>query len=237
MENEPQYEIEMAIVSGGTFMMGAPEQERDLPGADNPAHEVTLSDFYIGKYPVTQGQWKAVMGDNPSRFEGDDLPVEQVSWNDIHEFITKLNDRTGMNYRLPTEAEWEYAARGGNQSSGFKYSGSDDIGEVAWYCDNSEEKTHSVGTKKANELDIYDMSGNVCEWVNDWYGHYSGGMQTNPQGDEGGSSRVTRGGCWNFNANRGRVSDRDSHVPGYRHGILGFRLARGIQSEPPLGGA
>jgi len=152
----------MVFVEGGTFMMGATsEQESDAFDWEKPAHRVTLSDFYIGKYEVTQAQWKAVMGSNPSYFKGDNLPVERVSWGDCQEFIRKLNERTGLTFRLPTEAEWDYAARGGNRSRGYKYSGSDDPDEVAWYWDNSGIKTHPVGQKRANELGLYDMSGNV----------------------------------------------------------------------------
>ncbi|MBQ3247459.1 MAG: SUMF1/EgtB/PvdO family nonheme iron enzyme, partial [Alistipes sp.] len=173
--------FEMVFVKGGTFTMGATaEQGSDADSDEKPAHSVTVSNFYIGKYEVTQAQWEAVMGKNPSRFKGDNLPVERVSWNDIQKFIEKLNAKTGKRYRLPTEAEWEYAARGGNQSKGYKYSGSNDIGSVAWYTDNSSSPTHPVGQKQPNELGLYDMSGNVYEWCSDWHGSYSSGSQTNP---------------------------------------------------------
>jgi formylglycine-generating enzyme required for sulfatase activity len=176
-------DIEMVFVKGGTFTMGCTaEQGDDCFDNEEPAHKVTLSDFYIGKYEVTQAQWKAVTGNNPSKFNGcDNCPVEGVSWNDIQEFIKKLNAKTGLNYRLPTEAEWEYAARGGAQSRGYKYSGSNSVDEVAWYYGNSGNETHPAGTKKANELGIYDMSGNVYEWCNDWYGAYNSEAQTNPK--------------------------------------------------------
>ena len=221
--------IELVYVRGGTFTMGCTsEQGGDCEGDEKPAHQVTLSDFYIGKYEVTQKQWRAVMGSDPPelRFKGcDNCPVERVSWNDIQEFIKKLNQKTGKNYRLPTEAEWEYAARGGIQSKGYKYAGSNNIGEVAWYDGNSSSKTHPVGGKKANELGLYDMSGNVWEWCSDWYGSYSSGSQRNPQGPSSGSSRVLRGGCWDGYSGDCRVAYRGSGNPGFRHSNSGFRLA------------
>lgn len=168
-----------------------------------------------------------MMGNNPSNNKGNNSPVEKVSWNDVQEFITKLNQKTGANFRLPTEAEWEYAARGGNKSRGYKYSGSNNIGDVAWYIDNSGSKTHQVGTKAPNELGIYDMSGNVWEWCQDWYGSYSSGSQTNPTGSSSGSYRVIRGGSWRNNARGCRVSNRDSYTPVNRGSNLGFRLAAG----------
>ena len=219
--------IDMVQVSGGTFTMGCtPEQGGDCASGERWTHQVTLSDYEIGKYEVTQAQWQAVMGNNPSNFKGDNLPVENVSWNKVQEFIKKLNAATGRNYRLPTEAEWEYAARGGSRSRGYKYSGSGNIGDVAWYGGNSGSKTHPVGTKQANELGIHDMSGNVYEWVSDWYGGYSGNTQTNPGGASSGSYRVDRGGGWLDGAQSARVSARYYDVPGPRSGYLGFRLAR-----------
>ncbi len=222
-------ELEMVYVKGGTFMMGATEEQGDDAYDDEyPVHEVTLTDYYIGKYVVTQGLWKAVMGSNPSYFQkGDDYPVEQVSWNDIQTFLTKLNQMTGKKYALPTEAQWEYAARGGVKSKGYKYSGGDNIDEVAWYWGNSEEKysTSPVGKKSPNELGIYDMSGNVLEWCSDGYNSYSSRAQTNPTGPSTGSYRVIRGGSWNFNAGYCRVSNRDSYSPGIRSNGLGFRVA------------
>ena len=187
--------FDMVEVRGGTFRMGATsEQGSDALDNEKPVHSVTLSGYYIGKTEVTQALWEAVMGNNPSRFKGDNLPVDWVSWNDCQEFIRKLNALTGQHFRLPTEAEWEFACRGGNNSRGYKYSGSNNLGSVAWYDDNSGVKTHPVATKSPNELGIYDMSGNVWEWCADWYGDYSSGAQTNPKGPYGGSYRVYRGG-------------------------------------------
>ena len=164
------------------------------------------------------------MGSNPSHFKGDNLPVENVSWNDVQEFIKKLNSLTGKLYRLPTEAEWEYAARGGNRSQGFKYSGSNTVGNVAWYSANSGSSIKPVGTKSPNELGIYDMSGNVWEWCSDWYGTYSSNAETNPRGPSTGSYRVLRGGCWLNLAWHVRVSNRYNHSPGDRSSNIGFRL-------------
>jgi formylglycine-generating enzyme required for sulfatase activity len=227
-----KFGIEMIAVEGGTFWMGAQKTDPNAPNYDtdaydgeSPVHKVTLSDYYIGKYPVTQAQWKAVMGSNPSNFKGDNLPVEEVSWDDVQEFIRKLNAQTGKSYRLPTEAEWEFAARGGNSSRGYKYSGSNTAGSVAWNIDNRGEKTHPVGTKQANELGIYDMSGNVWEWCSDWYGSYSSGSQTNPKGANSDSDRVHRGGCRGNSAWCVRVSRRGSSNPDDRGNYLGFRLA------------
>lgn len=218
--------FEMVRVEGGTFRMGATsEQGSDVWDNEKPVHSVTLSGYYIGKTEVTQVLWEAVMGINPSRFKGDYLPVENVSWDDCQEFIRKLNSMTGQNFRLPTEAEWEFACRGGNNSRGYKYSGSNNLGSVAWYDGNSGNKTHPVGTKAPNELGIYDMSGNVWEWCADWYGDYSSGAQTNPTGPYGGSNRVYRGGSWNYDVGRCRSSNRDFYYPWIRDIILGLRLA------------
>ena len=172
------------------------------------------------------------MGNNPSKFTGDNNPVEQVSWNEVQEFITKLNAQTGKRFRLPTEAEGEYAARGGNQSKGYKYSGSNSISEVAWYTDNSNSKTHPVGQKTPNELGIYDMSGNVWEWCQDWYGSYSSSSQTNPTGPSSGSYRVLRGGCWYTFAGICRVSNLTYYNPDYRSDYFGFRLALSADNKP-----
>ena len=217
--------FDMMYVKGGTFIMGATsEQGSDAHSDEKPTHRVTLSNFYIGKYEVTQALWQAVMGSNPSNWKGDDLPVESVSWDDCQTFIRKLNALTGKNFRLPTEAEWEFAARGGNNSRGYKYAGSNNIETVAWYQGNSGNKTHVVGTKSPNELGLYDMSGNVWEWCQDRYGSYSGASQTNPTGASSGSYRVLRGGSWSSIARFCRSSNRGNRVPAYRGSYNGLRL-------------
>ena len=218
--------FKMVKVEGGTFQMGATsEQGSDAYDWEKPVHSVTLPDYYIGQTQVTQELWEAVMGSNPSYFKGDNqCPVENVSWNDCQEFIEKLNRLTGKNFRLPTEAEWEYAARGGNKSKGYKYSGSNDADAVAWYYDNSGSKTHPVATKQSNELGLYDMSGNVWEWCQDWYGKYSSHSQSNPKGANTGSIRVLRGGSWFFKARSVRVSNRIINTPDYRNTNDGLRL-------------
>lgn len=215
----------MVYVSGGTFTMGGTsEQGSDTESDEKPTHSVTLSSYYICKYEVTQALWRAVMGSNPSNFKGDNLPVECVSWNDCQTFINRLNSYTGRNFRLPTEAEWEFAARGGNYSRHYKYSGSNYIGDVAWYDDNSGNRTHPVGTKQPNELGLYDMSGNVWEWCSDWYGSYSSYSQSDPTGANSGSYRVERGGSWYGYARYCRSSDRGSDSPGGSDYGLGLRL-------------
>jgi formylglycine-generating enzyme required for sulfatase activity len=214
-------EPEMVFVQGGRFMMGSNSGEDD----EKPVHEVELSSYYIGKYEITQAQWKAVMGINPSKFSGcDQCPVERVSWNDIQAFIRKLNQLTGKSYRLPTEAEWEYAAKGGLKSRGFTYSGGNDIESVGWYSNNSGSKTHPVGQKAANELGIYDMTGNVLEWSSDWYGSFASTFQRNPVGPTSGQYRVLRGGSWNLSPKRYRASYRFTFSPDNRNDFIGFRL-------------
>ena len=215
----------MVNVSGGTFTMGASSEMTGPDDDEKPTHQVTLSSYYIGETEVTQALWKAVMGYNPSGFKGDNLPVENVSWDDCQEFIRKLNAATGRRFRLPTEAEWEFAARGGNQSRRTQYSGSSNIDDVAWYGDNSGNSTHPVKTKRPNELGLYDMTGNVWEWCQDWYGSYTNYSQTNPTGPYSGSCRVDRGGSWNYYAWYCRSSSRGNVTPDYRHYNLGFRLA------------
>ena len=218
------FDFEMVYVAGGTFQMGSNDSEAD--GDETPVHTVTLNDFYIGKYEVTQKEWRDIMGNNPSYFTGDNLPVENVSWNDIQEFLIKLNEETGQNFRLPTEAEWEYAARGGNESENYKYSGSNNIDEVAWYYNNSNLQTHNVGTKTPNELGIYDMSGNVWEWCSDWYdsNYYSNSPTENPAGTTSGSIRVLRGGSWYDHAKYCRPANRFYITPDSGGSSVGFRL-------------
>ena len=226
--------IDMVRVEAGKFTMGATAEMENPHHSEKPTHQVTLTnDYYIGKYEVTQALWKAVMGNNPSNFKGDNLPVEQVSWDDCQEFISKLNRITGKTFRLPTEAEWEYAARGGNKSRGYQYSGSNNLLDVAWYDDwyddNSGDKTHAVGTKQPNELGIYDMSGNVSEWCQDWYEAYSSSSQVNPTGANSEfdpSYRVYRGGSWEDDDRFCRSSRRACGEPGDRdrYSTLGLRL-------------
>ena len=224
----------MVYVEGGSFTMGATrEQWSDAESDENPSHSVTLSSYHIGETEVTQALWQAVMGSLPSEIfsSSDDLkgsqrPVCYVSWKDCQRFISRLNSLTGQQFHLPTEAQWEYAARGGSKSRGYKYSGSNDVGNVAWYTDNTNDNgSHNVKTKSPNELGLYDMSGNVCEWCQDRYGSYSSGSQTNPTGASGGSYRVVRGGSWDFLARISRVSVRRHRTPSERGSHLGLRLA------------
>lgn len=216
----------MVYVEGGTFTMGCTsEQGSDCFDDEKPAHSVTLSGYYIAETEVTQGLWQAVMGDNPSRFKnGNDYPVEQVSWQDAMAFCSRLSELTGRTYTLPTEAQWEYAARGGNKSRGYKYAGSDYLENVGWFMDNSGSTTHPVKRKSSNELGIYDMSGNVWEWCKDWNGSYSSNSQTNPTGPSSGSNRVKRGGSWNNNAQNCRVANRNNNTPTNRNNNIGFRV-------------
>ena len=239
-------------VNGGNFDLGS-----NVEGSDRkPLHTVTLKDFYIGTYEVTQEQWKTIMGDNPSIFQCDQCPVTNVSWNEVQIFIQKLNTATGKHYRLPTEAEWEYAARGGanemlikdsktfggvnelipnrerkrtpdKYKTGKQYSGKRLPQDVAWYERNSDYHPHPIGRKKPNELDIYDMSGNVEEWCADWYvGNFGTKIPVkNPQGPDHGISKVVRGGSWNNSADEITVTRRAAYLPDTRANSLGFRLA------------
>ena len=227
--------FDMAEVEGGTFTMGATEEQgSDVSDNEKPAHQVMLSPYYIGKTEVTQELWEAVMGSNPSFFSGNkNRPVENVSWDDCQVFINKLNGLTGKSFRLPTEAEWEYAARGGKKSKGYKYSGSNTIDDVAWYDTNSAGTTHPVSSKAPNELGLYDMSGNVWEWCSDWYGksYYEESPEPNPTGPKVGTLRVKRGGDWYFSANKCRVSYRNSNSQHYQTSENGLRLVLDIPKE------
>ena len=242
---DPSTSANMIHVPGGTFMMGSNEKEDDV----QPVHQVTLSPFYIGKYEVTQAEWKEVMGRNPSFSKGDNLPVENVSWFDAVDYCNKRSVKEGLTpcysgsgdniscdweakgYRLPTEAEWEYAARGGNKSQGYAYSGSNDIGSVAWYWDNSDSRTHEMGTKAANELGLHDMSGNVAEWCWDWYAedYYAQSPGRNPKRAGSGSYRLLRGGDWGYNAYHCRVAYRCLGIPYLCYSNYGFRLCRAMR--------
>ena len=231
--------VEMAFVRGGTFVMGCTPEQETCWDFEKPAHSVTLSDYYIGKYTVTQKLWQSVMGTNPSYYDkGDSLPVHNVTWADVQEFISKINAMTGRNYRLPTEAEWEYAARGGTKSKGYKYAGSDNINDVAWYSENSQSKIHKAGGKEPNELGIYDMCGNISEWVNDRYGYkYEPQPQTDPAGPQSGFMRGVRGGGFGFDANYTRIAFRLGQLSGEEgaYPMTGFRLAMspaGSQGQP-----
>jgi formylglycine-generating enzyme required for sulfatase activity len=239
--------IEMVQVQGGTFTMGPTSDQisgYDFTGSysdEFPTHSVTLSSFQIGKYEVTQKQWWDVMGSwtsdpdhqpNATYGKGDNYPMYSVSHNQIQSFLTALNQRTGKNYRLPTEAEWEYAAKGGQKSRNYEFSGSNTIGNVAWYRDNIPSQsqgttgygTHPVGTKAPNELGIYDMTGNVSEWCSDWFDVYSSASQTNPTGATSGTKRVYRGGNWISSTADSHVSLRTYHEPNYYSVVWGFRL-------------
>ena len=223
--------FEMIEVEGGSFYIGAQKDDLSSQNYDNdaykiesPVHEVTIDTYCIGMFEVTQSQWMAAMGNNPSIHKGDKLPVENVSWEQVQEFIALLNQMSGLVYRLPTEAEWEYAARGGIKPEGNKYSGYSVLGACGWYYSNSESTTHEVGTKYPNELGIYDMSGNVREWCNDWFDYYSSSSATNPQGPSYGNMKVNRGGSWTTPAINCRNTYRHTDFPTEKAQDLGFRL-------------
>ncbi len=237
VENALGLNMTMVYIEGGTFTMGATsEQDVSEDSDEKPTHSVTVSSFYMGQTEVTQAQWKAVMGTTIRRQrdkadpsyslsgEGDNYPMYYVSHDEAQAFCRELSRLTGKSYRLPTEAEWEYAARGGNKSQGCKYSGSHSIDCVTWYNRNSNNSTHPVGQKSANELGLNDMNGNVWEWCSDWYGSYSSSSQTNPKGASSGQYRVARGGGWNSFASCCRVSMRGYYAPSYRYRGLGFRV-------------
>jgi len=217
-------EPEMVFVQGGTFMMGCSGEGCGCGDNMRPVHQVTVSSFNISKYEITQEQWLALMPFTSSREKGDKLPVNNVSWNEIQMFIDKLNAKTGKQYRLPTEAEWEYAARGGNKSKGYKnYSGSNNLNDVAWYKENTKKAEH-VGIKQPNELGIYDLSGNVWEFCGDLAGPYSNSPKHNPQGDPTGSNRIIRGGGYMNDASECCVGNRDWESQSFRDFQVGFRL-------------
>lgn len=218
----------MIAVEGGSFMMGAtPGQGEDARENEKPAHKVTVDDFLIGETEVTQELWFAVMGNNPSYFVNDDgnSPVDNVSWSDVLFFLHKLNEIIGLNFRLPFEAEWEYAARGGRKSSDKKYAGSNNADEVAWYWDNAVGVTHEVATKNCNELGIYDMNGNVWEWCQDKFSDYTEDEQKNPHGPYSGNKYVERGSGWANNLKDRNISFRDCDEADYKNYNGGFRLA------------
>ena len=209
--------VNMVFVEGGTFQMGSNSSNDD----ENPVHTVAVSSFYMDKTGVTQAEYRKVMGENPSKFSGcDDCPVENGNWHDANEYAKKVGKR------LPTEAEWEYAARGGSKSKGYRYSGSNDLDAVGWYDNNSDDKTHPVAQKQPNELGLYDMTGNVWEWCSDWYSdsYYRSSPKNDPQGPNSGKFRVFRGGSWGSRDDSCRVADRSGHVPVSGSAHRGFRL-------------
>ena len=218
--------FDMVRVEGGTFTMGCTsEQGEECLVDETPAHSVTLSNnYYIGKYEVTNELWYAVMGYYPTQPEGDNMPVGAVSWNNCQQFVNKLSQLTGKKFRLPTEAEWEFAARGGNMSRGYKYSGSNNINDVAWYIGNTDGRPRTVGYKQANELGIYDMTGNIYEFCSDWFGDYSSDSQTNPTGPASGNERVIRGGCAGYEPQDCRVTCRNGITADDTYTNVGLRL-------------
>jgi len=223
---DPTTGMEFIFVKGGCFEMG--DTFGDGDNDEKPPHEVCVGNFYMGKYEVTQGQWERIMGSNPSYFKsGSNYPVEQVSWNDVQEFIRRLNQQSGKRFRLPTEAEWEYAARSGGKREKWSGTSSEyELGEYAWYNKNSGGRPNPVGQKRPNGLGLYDMSGNVWEWCQDWYDedYYSRRVRDNPKGPDSGSSRALRGGSWLYYPVSIRVSFRGRYVPSNRNNYFGFRL-------------
>lgn len=218
--------FDMVLVEGGAFTMGATKEQSGLGGSnEKPTHTVFLDDYYIGACEVTQELWEAVVGNNPSEFRDNNNPVENVSYNDCQKFIKKLNKISGLRFRLPTEAEWEYAARGGKKSNACRYSGSNYIESIAWYDANSKATTNPVGLKQSNEIGVFDMSGNVWEWCSDKYGIYVSEKQNNPIGPPKGTEYVLRGGSWNHSNNSCRVSVRLRHKANYKNNNIGLRLA------------
>jgi formylglycine-generating enzyme len=225
-DNELIQHLNLVEIEGGTFAMGcAGIDGMECPGKERPVHSVTLSSFYMMKTEVTQALWREVMGNNPSKFVGcDDCPVESVSWNEIEAFILSLNKLTGKTFRLPTEAEWEYACRGGNQSKGYYFGGDNKVTNVAWSAETSGEKSQPVAKLAPNELGLFDMSGNVWEWCNDWYFGYKAGAQIDPKGSDTGLYKVVRGGSWSSNFYDCRISFRSAETPETSSESIGFRL-------------
>lgn len=218
----------MVYVEGGTFMMGSSEDDL-LWTRGKPLHEVTLSSFKICKFEVTQEEWLAVMGENPSFHKGRRYPVECVTWNNCIDFIQKLNDITGKHFRLPTEAEWEFAARGGNKSKGHVFAGGNNADIVMWHIENSGHHSHIVGTKQPNELGLFDMCGNVEEWVDDWHiSRYDVNVVMNPKGPDEGTCKVIRGGSFYCGSEICGVSERMWHDPTLKSMKIGLRLAQDI---------
>ena len=224
-------EIKMVEVKAGTFTMGCTRQTGIFYKEELPTHKVTLNSYYIAQTEVTQLLWKAVMDTNPSYFVGDSLPVESINWSDAQLFVVRLSQLTGYRFRLPTEAEWEYAARGGALGHDNLYSGAADIALCGWYCVNSNNHTHKVAELKPNELGLYDMSGNVWEWCSDWLGAYSEEPQTNPLGPRDGLNRVVRGGSISSPSYGCRVSDRSGQLPEYGYAFYGLRLVMDMPEE------
>ncbi|MCI5145050.1 MAG: formylglycine-generating enzyme family protein [Candidatus Electrothrix sp. AR3] len=220
---DPTTGMKLVYIPKGCFQMGSPANEKDRHDREGPVHEVCVDGFWMGKYEVTQGQWQKVMGDNPSYNKGNDYPVEQVSWDDTQKFFTQLNQKSAKEYRLPTEAEWEYACRANGKG---KYCGGDNLDALAWYWDNSGKNTHIVGGKQVNNFGLYDMSGNVWEWCADWYGDYTASRQDNPQGLTAGTYRVVRGGSWTDRAGYCRSAFRGRNEPDGRLVDTGFRCVR-----------
>jgi len=226
--------FDMILIQGGRFLMGSdPASDPDSFGDEKPQHQVAISDFYLAQFPVSQGLWQALMGENPAYFSGLDRPQETISWDVAQECINKLSGITRQSFRLPSEAEWEYAARGGKFNLGCNYAGSKRVKEVTWYNQNSHGETKPIGRKFPNELGLYDMSGNVREWCADnWHSNYEHAPVDGSAwiDVEQGSIRVSRGGGWNYASRRCRSADRSLWDPDYRHFYLGFRLALSLQS-------
>jgi formylglycine-generating enzyme required for sulfatase activity len=232
---------EMIRIEGGTFIMGSPSNEQGRNSSEGPQHQVTVSSFYIAKFPVTQTEYQEIIGRNPSHNKGPALPVEQVNWFEAVEYCNKLSEKEGLTpvytvngnnvtwnieadgYRLPTEAEWEYACRAGTQTP---YNNGTSADEAGWHIGNSSARTHPVGEKQSNAWGLYDMLGNVLEWCWDWLGNYSTEENNNPIGPASGTSRVYRGGCWSFQANQIRSAYRFGNSPTMRSFLVGFRIAR-----------